>query len=213
MSERPTILLKHYNRNSLILLFLTLVSFGCDTPKAPDLPPPSPQVDSAVTKGTDEKRFKEKSEDAQGAYEEEVSQNLRPVKPSVGGATIGDEALQRSVKICNSSGFYYDRYTSKGSCTKIELAQVKCSLPRLKSILPPSLQETFSENLKKSYQGWKVDQCIDCAPKNKVEICKGPKGNMEIGTKAFFVNVNPTSGEIEGKSLLLPVRPALLEEQ
>jgi hypothetical protein len=76
-------------------------------------------------------------------------------------------------------------------------------------MLTLSLQKTFSDTLKKSYQGWKIDQCIDCAPQNKVEICKGPKGDIEQGTKAFFVNLNPTSGEIDGKSILLPVRPIL----
>jgi hypothetical protein len=184
-----------------LLLVIQVLLFSCESKSPPPIPDPNQDgllKNSKNLTGDDKDK---NSEDATGP-------DLTPVKPSIGGADIGDEGSKSAVKICNTEGYYYDRYNGeKGACTKIQLAKVKCTQKGLQKILTESQIEQLETSLKKSYKGWLIDQCIDCPPDSTEDLCASKDGDEQVGTKVLFVKEGETANEIRGKAMFLPSRP------
>lgn len=207
MAELGTAIVKDNETKMLRNLLFVMAIFSCASPSPPSLPPPNPTASSISKDAQDGRSDDNDSEEDPDKTDQLDSNKITPVKPSIGGADIGDDALKRVVRICNTSGFYYDRYLAKGSCTSFALAQVKCTPEGLKKLLSPNQQKTFGESIKTTYKDWKVDQCIDCPPKNKIRLCKSKEGSPQEGTKIFFVKAVLDATGVQGKSMLLPGRP------
>lgn len=181
--------------------------FSCESPNPPPVPAPVP---NGTLKQSEDSLKNEEEEE-----EEKVSEtpDLKPVTPSVGGADIGEEGIKTSVKICNAEGFYYDRYQGeKGTCSKVALAQVKCTEKGLLKLLTEGQKEQFKKSIKSTYKGWLLDQCIDCPKNTPNELCANKDNENQVGTKVFFVSFDESTNEIRGKAMFLPVRPKTEKE-
>jgi len=191
-------------------LLLVAWFLSCESPSPPPMPSPVDEGDGSEL--GEESDGKTKKANTKGKSSD--GPDLTPVNPSIGGASVGDEGMKTSVRICNTQGFYYDRYSGeKGTCTQVALAPVSCNEKGITKLLTRSQLKQFNESLTSTYDGWMIDQCIDCPPNTEGELCKSKSGDPQVGTKIFFVRPDPGSEELRGKSMFLPVRPLSDEDR
>jgi hypothetical protein len=123
------------------------------------------------------------------------------------GADIGTETTKQEVSECNGKGKFYDRYANdgEGECKSAKIAKTECSVENLTSLLKGSEKAAFESAVEGAYDGFEIDQCLDCPKNNSIELCTASDGAKQTGTKVFFVK--ESAEEIRGKARLLSIRP------
>lgn len=182
----------------LAVTILAGPTWACSSGPAPA--PPSPTTNAERTDQGDQPAEEDELEDADATA---------AAKINFGGAKVGDPDTQDDVEKCIEKGKFFDRFDGEtGKCTKMDLAQVSCNSKRsgLPSIMSAKQRTQFKEALSGAYEGWEIDQCVDCSEDAESPVCESKDGEEQVGTKVFFVQEDKENSEVKGKSLLIPVR-------
>jgi hypothetical protein len=119
-----------------------------------------------------------------------------------GGALVGDEAMQKTVGECVSTGMLFDRKELK--CTSLALAKMNCRIEPIKAGLTADRKAQIETLLSGSLSGYVVDQCLDCSSPAGNVACEGSGATKQTspGFRIYFVK--PESGTVRMQTVYIP---------
>lgn len=183
------------NRSSTQLAGLLLLFGACTDSPAPT-PPSTPTGTTTETSGT-----------LGSDNTPEFTADNTPATVTATGANIGPEAIRKAVATCNAAGNFFDRYANdgEGDCLLEKLAKTVCSVEHIKTLLKGNEKTSFADAMVDAYDGYEIDQCLDCPEDNSSDLCKASNGERQIGTKVYFAKED--GDQLLGKARLITVRP------
>ena len=184
-------------------MIITMV-FGCSSSE--------PQRSKSYTRTSDTADLIK--DDAQSSSESENKDIIKEVEKEVvevktfqcGGADL-QKSVMDDLMSCHKKGRFYDRGDEK--CTKLNLAQIDCTAKGLRKKMTSKQKSAFDDALDGAFEGYEVDQCIDCAADVDNSLCE-LDNDAKTGTMVFMIK--PDGTEVKRTPFFFAGRPFQKED-